>query len=95
MLISSPVYLYSLGNIVSSTAVVHVLAVLTLYSNMYFAIPDVASSVSVPLIPVVTVTVLPVFSLFARFTAGGGVVSFHTSAVLSFDLFPAPSTVLA
>ena len=88
----SPVYSYEAGKLVCSIDVVQVLAVFSLYSNMYFAIPDVAS---VPDVLVFTVTEFSVLLSRPKSTLGGGVVSFHTSAVLSFDLFPAPSTVLA
>ena len=68
----SPVYSYELGKLVCSFDAVHVLAALSLYSNIYFAIPEV---VSVPLPLTFTVTVLSVLVLKLRFTADGADLS--------------------
>ena len=86
----NPVYSYELGRLVCSIDVVQFVSLLFLYSNIYFAIPD---AWSVPVMLVFTVTVLSVLLLKLKSTFGGGVASFHASAVLSFDLFPALSIV--
>ena len=85
-------YSYETGKLVCSIDVVQFVSLLFLYSNIYFAIPD---AWSVPVMLVFTVTVLSVLLLKLKSTFGGGVASFHASVVLSSDIFPALSIVLA